>query len=109
VQITAATAMVAPIARNASKAIRCWLSGSWIDPIRTTNRPTTLIANTAPASSPIRSHRCFIVLRPLVRLLAADKLRLGIVAPGELLPLDLLPVPVEHPPYVLGEPGDARG
>src|SRR5690606_38326834 len=109
VHSTAATAMATPIARNASSATSRWPSASSIEPIRTTSRPTTLIANTIPASSSTRSHRLIIRPPPLVRLLAADELRLGIVTPGELLSLDLLPVPVEHPPDVLGEPGDAHG
>src|SRR5690606_1766085 len=40
---------------------------------------------------------------------AADEARLGLVRPGELLPLDLLATFTEHAPGVLREAVDARG
>jgi hypothetical protein len=75
-------------------------------PSRITSRVTTLIANSPTASAAAGNHRCCLILSSpgnLLRLRATYETWLGIVAPGELLALDLDTILADDAPRILGE------
>src|SRR5215212_5120013 len=105
-QTKVVAASARPIAANMTIEARFSAAALSWKPKRITSRATTLITKSPSASAATGAHRFWVTAssnKDLGRFRAADEPGLGIVLPGELLPLHLLAILADDAPRILGE------